>query len=353
MSDTSPPPAPDADRSFVRQLPLLDGRPVFGYAIALALAFAAWLIRYEIGDALPPGFPYLTFFPAVIFTAFFFGARPGILVAVVGGILAWYFFIAPANSFELSFNSGLALAFYSFIVTVDIALIHWMMAANRRLEIERKRSVALAERSEMLFRELQHRVGNNLQMIASLLSLQRGRLDDPAARTALDEAAQRLGLIGRIQRSLYDPVGTQQSLAAYIDRIAREVVGASGTKGITYRFDKQVDTLLDPDTAIPAALIVAEAVSNALEHGFGSAGEGTLTMTLAPHERGVEVAIADDGRGLPADFDLSGTESLGLVIAQALAQNVGGEFTLEPRANGRGAVARLSIAADVPPDKEG
>ncbi|MXP08930.1 sensor histidine kinase [Pseudoblastomonas halimionae] len=339
-------------RGLVGRLPIARNRPWIGYGAALALTLVAWFVRYEIGNDLPPGFPYVTFFPAVIFAAFFFGARAGSLAAVLCGLLAWYFFIAPFESFALSFNSTVALAFYAFIVTVDISLIHWMQSANGALDEERRHSLALKENTEVLFSELQHRVGNNLQMVGSLIALQKNRLTDESARDALDEASRRLGLVGRIQRQLYDPKGAQVSLAAYIDQICRDVIAASGREGIDYEFTAQADTVLPPDKAIPTALVVAEALSNAIEHGFGSADAGQVVVTVAPHEHGMEVIIGDNGKGLPTGFDLAKSESLGLKIARTLAQSLGGEFAMDAGPVGQGTIARLQIATEFPAPPE-
>ena len=334
---------PDSkDASLITRLPLAIDRPVIGYGVAVILAAVAWFLRYEIGDGLPPGFPYLTFFPAVIFTAFFFGARPGILCAAICGVLAWFFFIEPQGSFGLSFNSGLALAFYIFIVGVDIVLIDWMQKANRRLFEER-------ERSELLFSELQHRVGNNLQMVASLIALQRNRLDDEAAKTALDEASQRLGLIGKIHRQLYDPAGSLLGLAAHIREITQEVIGATGRDEIEFEFQANADASLSPDKAIPVALIVTEALNNALEHGLPvGVDRGRISVRIEPRGERVAVIIEDDGIGPPDGFDFERSSSLGLRIVRTLTGSLAGEFSLSPSDKGSGAIAMLTISSDGP-----
>lgn len=348
MNDIPPTGSSEGNVPFLARLPLAADRPWIGYGVAIALAVLAWGVRYEIGDGLPPGFPYLTFFPAVIVTAFFFGLRPGITCAVLSGLAAWYFFIPPEDSFLLNFNSALALIFYIFIVTVDITLVHWMQVANCDLLIERRRSLQLVETRETLFRELQHRVGNNLQMVSSLIALQKRRLTDDAAKAALDEASRRLGLVGRIHRQLYDPAGAQLSLAAYIDQISRDVIAASGRDNLTYAFEANADPVLPADKAIPMALVVAEALNNAIEHGFGAGGGGHVIVTVAPIETGVEVTIADDGKGLPDGFDVDTSESLGLKIARTLAQSLGGRFTMNAAPVGKGAIARLEIALAQP-----
>ncbi|RZK86121.1 MAG: DUF4118 domain-containing protein [Methylobacterium sp.] len=73
----------------------LRARPWLGEGAALTASALALGLRFALDDILPPGFPYLTFFPAVILTTFFFGLRPGITCATLSGFAAWYFFIPP------------------------------------------------------------------------------------------------------------------------------------------------------------------------------------------------------------------------------------------------------------------
>ena len=126
-------------------------------AATLGIAGAAWLLRIALDDALPPGFPYLTFFPAVVLTAFMFGARLGSLSALLCGLVAWYFFIHPTQSFNLA-GKEVALGLYVFVVATDLALIHGMQIANRQLRKERELSRDLADAKEQVVRELQQQV---------------------------------------------------------------------------------------------------------------------------------------------------------------------------------------------------
>ncbi|PIK73664.1 ATPase, partial [Methylobacterium frigidaeris] len=115
----------------------LRARPWLGDLVALGATAVALGVRLAVDDVLPPGFPYLTFFPAVILTTFFCGLRAGITCATLSGLFAWYFFLPPSMGFIVSAQSALALAFYVFIVAVDIALIHIMHTASARLRRER------------------------------------------------------------------------------------------------------------------------------------------------------------------------------------------------------------------------
>ena len=104
-------------------------------------AFLAWLsafgLRWAADEAMPPGFPYVTFFPAIIITTYLHGVRPGILCAVLSGLSAWYFFIPPFHTFILSWHILVALSFFSFVSIVDIVLIHRVQAATERLSHSR------------------------------------------------------------------------------------------------------------------------------------------------------------------------------------------------------------------------
>jgi two-component sensor histidine kinase len=325
---------------WIEQLPVARQRPVLGSTTMLAIVAVAWLLRDIADPLLPPGFPYVTFFPAVIVTSFLFGVRLGSVSALLCGLLAWYFFIPPAG-FELTSGTAFALAFYVFVVATDLALVHWMQAANRRLAAEREVNRSLADTRELLFRELQHRVSNNLQVAAGLLTMQKRQLTDASERTALDEAAGRLALIGRISRQLYDPSGSAQPLVPFLTELCMSVVDASGRHDVTIITTGDDRLRLAPDAAIPTALIVTEAVSNALEHGFaeGKGGRIVVGVALGP-DGGPQVTIHDDGRGVPADFNAESSTSLGLRIATTLARGQGGRFSLE---GNEGSLATLTL----------
>lgn len=326
--------------ALLERLPLARDRPAFALFLTVAIALAALAIRYAADGVLPPGFPFLSFFPAVIVSAFLFGVRFGALSALICGIFAWLFFL-PGAPFAIGIGGVLALTFYGFIVITDILLVHWMQAANRRVAAERERNRGLAETRELLFRELQHRVSNNLQVTAALLTLQKRHVADEGARAALGEASRRIGVIGRISRQLYDTDGGARRLEELMVPICRDVIDASG-KQVTLTV-RDEGWSLAPDVAVPVALIVAEAVANAIEHGFDGRAAGRIALSsLRDADGGLVIEVQDDGHGLPAGFDAAAGFSLGLRIATMLAGQLGGSFDMIA---GAGATARLRIPA--------
>lgn len=314
----------------LERLPVLTERRMLAYAITLVFCGIAWWLRLVLDPFFPPGFPYLTFFPAVILTSFLFGRGPGTVAGLLCGVLAWYFFIPPTHSFALSRTTAVALFFYAGVVTVDILLVHWMQSANARLAAERERSARLAEHTETLFEELQHRVSNNLQMVGAMLSLQRRTVADGEAQRAIGEAAAKLQLIGRIQRRLYGSRGEPLALDAFVTALVEDLAASGSKPGIRHMVDSQSALLLPPDRAIPLALIVAEAVANAIEHGFADREDGSILVTVATEGARLSLTIRDDGIGVPESFDVARADSLGLRIARNLAHGMDAELHVAP-----------------------
>ena len=342
MIDLAAPPALPARKRWIEQLPVARDRPVIGSAVTIAIIVAALLLRFVADPLLPSGFPYVTFSPAVIVTSFLFGMRMGSVSALLCGLLAWYYFIPPGHGFALTHGAGFALVFYVFVVATDLALVHWMQTANSQLARERETNRQLAETRELLFHELQHRVSNNLQVAASLLSLQKRQLADVDARAALDEAGARLALVGRISRQLYEPSGAAQPLVPFLSELCRGVVDASGRSDVSSQVSGDDRLRLKPDAAVPTALIVAEAVANAIEHGFAKGRAGHIAVKVGRDPEGrLEVAVLNDGHDLPADFDLAASTSLGLRIAETLARGHSGSFRLTPHEGTTAAILTL------------
>ncbi|CAH0349273.1 MULTISPECIES: sensor histidine kinase [unclassified Sphingobium] len=327
----------------IERLPIANLHPLLAYAATLGLCALAWAVRMFADPALGNGYPYVSFFPAVVIAAFLFGRGPAIVACLICWLLAWYFFITPRNSF--AFNSGalVALLFYLVVVVVDIVLILWMQSSNRKLAIERERSASMAENREMLFRELQHRISNNLQVAAALMALQRRDISDPDARKALDEASRRLALIGKISRSLYDPNGQLLSIRSFVETLAEDILDANGRTDVRVEMVIDENATIDPDAAIPFALILTETIANALEHGFADGSGGSIRIGIRGGH-GLDMEIVDDGCGLPENFKLENSGSLGLRIAVTLAQQLGGTFRIAPGENG-GTRALLAIPA--------
>lgn len=181
----------------------------------------------------------------------------------------------------------------------------------------------LLTEKDVLLKEIHHRVKNNLQVVSGLLELQSKNLEDEAARDALREGRNRVRSIALIHQNLYrfEDLGSIE-LKRFIDDLCGEISGVY--KKVALHID--VPSLpLDIDTAVPIGLILNELLTNSFKYAFGagSAGEVSIRVrALAPGR--YEMSYADNGPGLPADFDIARATTLGIQLIHDLARQIGG-----------------------------
>jgi two-component system, sensor histidine kinase PdtaS len=337
-------PAP-GDRTLLTTLGSVLLRPrgqVYEGVFALSAFGVALVVRLAVDDLLPPGFPFLTFFPAVLVTAVFAGLRAGIAVAVLSGVASWYFFISPERSFQITTGTAVALAFFVLIVAAELLFIASTDMALRRLRDVHQQTARLARGRELMMSEMQHRVSNNLATVAALLRAQSGQMDQGPARDALAAAQQRIMTISRLQRRLHRHDQQQVDLGAYLQDIATDAAESAGVGPQVVRLDT-VPLKVTQDQALPMGLIVCELLLNAFEHG-GTRPDLSVHLTLEPcpgdGDDRVAITIADNGPGLSPDFDLATVDSLGLSVAQQFAVQLDGDLTLQTAPEG-GTRARI------------
>jgi len=315
------------------------------YGLAVGLTVLAVLLRFGLNAVFPPGFPYVTFFPAIVVAVYLGGLGPGVLCATLSGVCAWYFFIPPAFGFSFDLSVLVALAFYAFVVAVDIFFIDGMRKALDQLEGERERYRELADSRDLLYCELHHRVSNNLQVAGALLRLQGQGVTDADARHALEQAGERIEIIARIQRELHNRMGEPVPFRDFAEALLASAAAAAGARvRLTLEGGEQP---LHPDQATPVTLVMLESFNNALEHGFGEAGtdgEGGGEVRVVLDQTGLThlLTVSNDGAGPPPGFDPARSKSLGLRIVRAMAQQLGGKFEMA-REDGW-TVCRLSYA---------
>ena len=152
---------------WIERLPLASGSPLVRLVFTIAILAVAWLLRIIADPVLPSGFPFVTFFPAVIITSFLFGVRMGCLSAVICGLVAWYYFIPPVNTFKLE-SAGVPIAFYIFVVTTELLLVLGMQTANRQLIREREVNMDLVDAKDHIVQELELQIAERKQAIDDL-----------------------------------------------------------------------------------------------------------------------------------------------------------------------------------------
>lgn len=297
----------------------------------------AALTRFWIGDTLLP-FPFLTFFPAIIVTALAGGVRPAVLVTAASGLTAWYFFVPEFGSWSITRGHALGLAFFVFVASIDIALIELLNRAVARGRDDRARAEALLAGREAMFKELQHRVANNMQFLSGLLAMQKRTVAGTPAADALEQAASRLRAMSRIHRRLYDPANAERPFGPLVEELCHELLEATGARNIVCSVDIP-PIHFSPDRVHALSMIATEAMTNSLKHAFPDGRAGTISIKLEAQGDEYTFVLDDDGDGPPANLDLAASQSLGMKIMQALAQQLNGALTFGR--GSRGAEVRL------------
>lgn len=204
--------------------------------------------------------------------------------------------------------------------------------ANARLEH------ALADK-EILLKEVQHRVKNNLQVICSLLRLQAGRLDG-SMRDIFDESLRRIQSMSLVHELLYrSEEPARIDLADYLEQLCGRLQRSAGPSAVRLTVQAEPWTV-DVDRAMPLAMIASELVSNALRHAHPNGGEGHIRVTLAPPgpDSGVILRVEDDGIGLPPHIAVASgaaranvtaqEKGLGLILVQSLVVQAGASLSI-------------------------
>ncbi|MFC1669211.1 PAS domain S-box protein [Spirochaetota bacterium] len=202
---------------------------------------------------------------------------------------------------------------------------------TERKQAREKINSSLMEK-ETLLKEIHHRVKNNFQIINSLIGLQQSSIKDEKLNDMFRDLGNRILAMSNIHEKLYrskDLSGIDFS--DYIDTFSREIYNAfkSGEKNISLKTDAE-KIIIDLDRAIPCGLIINELISNSLKYAFPDEfnGDREIRVTLTEKDNMVELVIADNGIGMPKDFDIKAVDSLGLQLVPSFVNQLQGEYEL-------------------------
>jgi PAS domain S-box-containing protein len=200
---------------------------------------------------------------------------------------------------------------------------------SRTKDIEHQIRTSLKEK-EALLQEIHHRVKNNLQIIASLLSLQSGYIRDPQTLMQFQESQGRIRSMALIHEKLYQSETLAKvDLADYVRTLVDILM-----RTYTANAKVQLEFRLEPatvsiDTAVPVGLMLNELVTNALKYAFPNGRSGHLLVTLGAEADGeFTLRVHDDGVGLAPDFQLEQANTLGLRLVRMFTRQLRADVTL-------------------------
>lgn len=227
-----------------------------------------------------------------------------------------------------------------FFILLMFSLYNGYKIRKSRKEVEQK-NAEITEKNEMirnalsekevLLKEVHHRVKNNLQIISSLLELQKIDIKDPKIRLALKEGQNRIQSVALIHKMMYQSENVSKvNMQAYLEDLLKILHQSYKTA------NKSVITSVEANNinfnithAVPISLIVNEAVCNAYKHAFEHQDEGKIEVHLSHKSKNEYLLIIkDNGKGIHSKNDIEESNSIGLDLIKGLAKQLKGKVAI-------------------------
>ena len=298
------------------------------YAASVAIFAVAFVLRSWLDPYLPQGFPFLTFFPAVLISGFVFGVRQGIMVAALSGFACWYYFIPPVGA-DFSTGTLLAMGLYMFVVSTELALIWLMMRAFRAEALALEETRRLVDQQETMAQELDHRLKNIFATMNAIISLSlRGVSSAQELAARLRERVSALGRSNLLLRGFR--AGDEVGLNLVISQ-ALEPFSIVGTPRLVVSGNH---IPVGGQTLVVIGLILHELGTNAAKYGALSVPGGKVLLSWQMEKdaaTGAENLMFEwrEAGGPRLAPDTRGAGGFGSTLMSRVLANVGGHTIID------------------------
>lgn len=217
--------------------------------------------------------------------------------------------------------------------------VYRLKTENERLDkIVQDKTIALEEtikdlkistaQKDVLMKEIHHRVKNNIQVISSLLKMELANVQDERARRSIEEGILRISSIGLIHQHLYKGEDlTCIQFGDFVTELNKQVASIYQQRGQTVNFQINIpEVSLEIDTALPLGLILNELMTNSYKYTYTTGRENRMEINLGTDADMYVLQFRDFGSGLPEDHEKANSGSLGMLIINGLAKQLGGYF---------------------------
>ncbi len=216
--------------------------------------------------------------------------------------------------------------------------------------IAQKLNEDLLREKTILLQELQHRVANSLQIIASVLLQSARKVNSEESRRHLSDAHSRVMSVAAIQQQLAQTSLEQVELRTYLKQLCNSIGASMIRDHYQIRIEVSADESFSPaDVSVSLGLIVTELVINALKHAFPEHRSGVITVAYESHGPNWVLSVSDDGIGMPRDPE-SLKPGLGTSIVEALANQLKAKVLVSDAHPGTAvSIVHTQLAAVEPP----
>ena len=220
---------------------------------------------------------------------------------------------AGNQSFEIPYTDDRFTGFYDVTVyqtnTNTIAVDFTDITERKLAEADMKK--LLAEK-ELILKEVNHRIKNNMNAMRSLFSLQGQRTNDAAAAGVLEDASNRMQSMEILYDQLYQAASfSELSIAAYVSPLVDAVIG-NFPQGNLVRLEQHIDDfILDAKRLQPLGMIINELLTNIMKYAFPDKSTGQITVSVQRSKGLITLAVQDNGTGIPAGIDFENSTGFG------------------------------------------
>ncbi len=223
---------------------------------------------------------------------------------------------------------------FGFLLVFIFSIIifrFYRLTKKINFSLENKTNIIIKQKDEieLLLKELHHRVKNNLQIISGLIELQASNIENPECQTVLSDAQSRLKSIAVIHQVLYQNEQNENvNFKTFVEELCNQIEASFNLKNkVEIEVNIPNDLNFNSETILPLGLIVNELITNSFKYAFIKQNDCKISVELfKANVNSYNLCVGDNGIGLPLNYDLYKSKSLGLKLVQILAEQLSGDL---------------------------
>lgn len=233
--------------------------------------------------------------------------------------------------------------YYGYLIVgglflIGLVITGWIIMLRRRVNKKTQQIQRSLQEKDVLLKEIHHRVKNNLSIISGLIGLQLDMTDNAEAQQVLQDSQSRIHSMATIHDKLYQTDSLSEiRLDSYLQELVETIHSTFDrvNDSVSLQFDMEPADI-DIDKVVPCGLLVNELVVHAFKHAFIPGKKGVLYINLQKRDDKLELSVIDNGPGLPQDFGLNDSDSLGAMLIRTFASQLKAETEILDHTKGAG-----------------
>lgn len=245
----------------------------------------------------------------------------------------------PADFGIVGISINQMIIWGSIGITLFLIAVAWVISLRSTVKSKTGELEESLHEKEILLKEIHHRVKNNLAIMSGLFELQLDSTENPATEKALRNSQARLQSMALVHDKLYqtsslNDIQMDQYIPELVESLRNTFIGPNQNVALRFEID---DVRLNIDHAIPCGLLINEIVVNAFKHAFNtsSSDNGEITVSMSEANGEVRLVVADNGSGIPEDFEILESTSLGMMLIDTFRDQLSASMDISSKSGTR------------------